>query len=500
MKGKPVEERLEIVTNQPYLTDFPLTIFANAKRRLQAELRAKRTALANHGINSFAVLFEQVLPPDFLAELDTTSRERHFPMFVVFWAWLAQCLNFNASCSKAVSLIQSWSASQGLPIPSSGTGGYCQARQRLPLSFLEAVARKSTSHLDCRASERDQWRGFTLKAIDGSSLQLADTEENQAKYPQPTIQKKGCGFPTMGIVGITNLTHGGWEGFETCGWQKHDARMAPRLLKHIESADLLLADRAFCSYEFIARITTERQGHVLMRLHQARHKKLDWRRGKRVNSYERLVEWKKPTRPATSELTQEEWEALPETLTLRYIKMGYEDRDGKTRPLVVVTDLIDPIKFPGDELIDLYARRWEIEVKLRDIKTTLGFELVRVQTPEMAHKSLLMILIAYNLIRSLMQTAASLKEKPVWHLSFKGVVDQVNSSGAGFLEIARHPMKKLRMRVQFLRICATKLLKIRPHRREPRAVKRRPKGYQLLTKPRHLFREIQHRSAYRKSS
>ena len=160
------------MTNQPYLTDFPRTIFANAKRRLQAELRAKRTALSNHGISSFAVLFEQVLPPDFLAELDTTSRERHFPMFVVFWAWLAQCLNFNASCSKAFSLIQSWSASRGLLIPSSGTGGYCQARQRLPLSFLEAVARKSTVHLDCRVSERDQWRGFTLKAIDGSSLQL----------------------------------------------------------------------------------------------------------------------------------------------------------------------------------------------------------------------------------------------------------------------------------------------------------------------------------------
>ena len=86
--------------------------------------------------------------------------------------------------------------------------------------------------------------------------------------------------------------------------------------------------------------------------------------------------------------------------------MGYEDRDRKKRPLVVVTDLLDPVKFLGEELIDLYARRWEIEVKLQDIKTTLGFELVRVQTPEMARKTLLMLQIAYNPIRSLMQKAA----------------------------------------------------------------------------------------------
>ena len=95
----------------------------------------------------------------------------------------------------------------------------------------------------------------------------------------------------MGIVGVTNLSHGGWEGFETCGRQKHDARMAPKLLKHIEQRDLLLADRAFCSYEFIARVTTEQKGHVLMRLHQARFKKLDWRKGKKVSSFERLVVW-----------------------------------------------------------------------------------------------------------------------------------------------------------------------------------------------------------------
>ena len=136
--------------------------------------------------------------------------------------------------------------------------------------------------------------------------------------------------------------------------------------------------------------------------------------------------------------------------------------------------------------------------KLRLIKTTLGFELVRVQIPEMARKTLLMLQIAYNLIRSLMQKAAASKKKPVWHFSFKGVVDQVNSSAPSFLEVAAFPLRKARLRGKFLRSCTTKLLEICLFRREPRAVKRRPKGYQLLTKPRHVFRKIPHRSIYRR--
>ena len=98
--------------------------------------------------------------------------------------------------------------------------------------------------------------------------------------------------------------------------------------------------------------------------------------------------------------------------------------------------------------------------KLRLIKTTLGFELVRVQIPEMARKTLLMLQIAYNLIRSLMQKAAASKKKPVWHFSFKGVVDQVNSSAPSFLEVAAFPLRKARLRGKFLRNCTTKLLEI----------------------------------------
>lgn len=487
------------MNNTPYLTDFPRHIFASAKRVAQAQVRQFQAQTLRESLQGYALLFERCLPSSFFGRIDPTLRNRHFAAPTIFWAWLAQILESNLSCHKALALIQTWCVTHKVPVPSSGTSGYCQARSKVPVSFLEAIARKTTTHLDQGVSSLDQWRGLTLKAIDGSSMQLSDTAANQEAYPQPSTQKPGCGFPTMGIVGVTNLSHGGWEGFETCGWQTHDVRIAPRLLKYIEEGDLLLADRAFGSYEFIARVTRERKGHVLMRLHQARFKKLDWRRGQKVSSFERLVDWCKPaTQPSTSELTAAEWEALPKTMTLRYLKMGYENRNGEKQMLIVVTDLLDPLAHPGMELIDLYARRWEIEVKLRDIKTTLGMELLRVKSPAMAHKTLLMTVIAYNLIRTLMQEAAAEVCKPVWHLSFKGVLDLVNASRESFRSTQLKPRVRETLRRSFISLIATKQLATRPFRREPRAVKRRPKSYQLLNKPRHIFQEIPHRSTYQK--
>jgi len=450
-------------------------------------------------LSGYAQLFEPILASEFLQQINSTKRERVYGAVPTFWAWLAQILEFNASCAKAVSMVQTWNIALGLPVPSSDTNSYCKARMRVPEAFLEKIARKSLEPLQRKIIERDKWHGLTLKAIDGSSVQLMDTEENQKLYPQPESQKEGCGFPVMGFVGVVNLSHGGWEGFEKCGYRKHDSKIAPRLLKHVGKSDLMLADRAFCTYEFIARIKGK-EAHVVMRLHQARHGKLDWRKGKKISPIERLVIWKKPAKPTPgSELTQEEWDELPDEMTLRYIKLGYENRAGEKQMLVVVTDLLDSEEYDAAEVADLYLRRWEIEVKLRDVKTTLGMEMMRVQTPEMAHRTLWMMQIAYNLIRALIQESAHHGMELVHHMSFKGTIDLVTSMAETFRPLAGKPLK-LRAHYRILiEVCATKVLEIRPYRREPRAIKRRPKSYPLLTKPRHIFQEKDTRtSAYRK--
>ena len=486
---------------QPFLTSFPHAIFATAARKLQASVRAERERVRRSSISGYALLFESALPSEFLEEYDPTKRQRCFAHIPVFWAWLAQILEANASCSKALGLIQSWYQASGLTAPTGGTGGYCMARKSMREDYLDRIAHRVTTTLAQRIGALDKWHGLTLKAIDGSSVQLMDTKANQDLYPQPSSQSQGCGFPVMAIHGVVNLSHGGWEGFVTCDSRRHDAHAANRLLEYTQKGDLLLADRAYCSYELIARITAEQGAEVLMRLHQARHRKLDWRRGKKISPIERLVTWKKPKRrTGRSELTDAQWDALPDEITLRYIKLGYENRMGEKSVLVVVTSLLDPIKHEATELADLYARRWEIELKLRDVKTTLGMEFFAVRTPEIGHKTLKMMIIAYNLMRITMQQAAHEADQPVHHMSFKSTLDLVTSSHEAFRVYAHKPRMRGKRYDAFIELCSTKLLEIQPFRHEPRARKRRPKNYQLLTSHRHVFQENPHRENHGKAA
>ncbi|QTN30864.1 transposase [Akkermansiaceae bacterium] len=152
-----------------------------------------------------------------------------------------------------------------------------------------------------------------------------DTDENQAAYPQPTSQKEGCGFPHMGIVGPVNPGHGGWEHVETCPQSRPESIAAAALTRHLAEGDLLLGDRAFGSYELICRCRAQK-AHVLMRLHQARDRALDWRKGERISPHERLVTWKRPQQPAGTSMSRGEWEALPEKIEVRLIKVSYGNR------------------------------------------------------------------------------------------------------------------------------------------------------------------------------
>lgn len=168
---------------QPYLTDFPQTIIANSRRRLQAGIRRLRDSLLGESLSGYAVMFADVLPAAFLRKIDPTRRNRHFGCLAVFWAWFAQVIEGNASCSKAVAMMQSWCRSEGLPVPSTDTSSYCKARGRLPESFLGEIAARIDVHLQSRIRTEDLWNGMVLKAVDGSSVKLADTETNQLEFP-----------------------------------------------------------------------------------------------------------------------------------------------------------------------------------------------------------------------------------------------------------------------------------------------------------------------------
>jgi hypothetical protein len=138
------------------------------------------------------------------------------------------------------------------------------------------------------------------------------------------------------------------------------------------------------------------------------------------------------------------------------------------------------------------------ELYLRDIKITMGMDILRCKTPDMVHKELIMYIIAYNLIRALLLQSCLMMQLQMDRLSFKGtlaIMRQTNSFIS--LRIRTRKIEESLHKVVLL-IIAKDIVPNRPHRQEPRARKRRPKNYQLLNKPRSLFREIPHRNKYSK--
>jgi len=202
MLGKLGSKRIEMCEKTNFLTSFPTTLFGSSKRSLQDQILRERQKLATSGFSDWVLLFGSLLPAVFLQGITFNKRKRVYTETVVFWAWLGQVLLFNASCSKAVTMIRSWCSAQKLPTPSAGNSAYCIARKRLRLEFLQKIFKHIVETLSRRIRPEDRWKGFVVKSIDGTSVQLMDTEENQKAFPQPKIQKKGCGYPNAYFAGL----------------------------------------------------------------------------------------------------------------------------------------------------------------------------------------------------------------------------------------------------------------------------------------------------------
>jgi hypothetical protein len=385
-----------------------------------------------------------------------------------------------------------WSLGRRRPI-SSNTSAYCQARTRLSERTLEAIHRQTTLRLECNVPTDSLWLGRRVKIVDGTGCSMPDTAENQKAYPQPGSQKPACGFPVMKLVGLFCLASGALLEVVRGTLLVHESQLFRQLWTHLNPRDLLLADRAFCS--FFSIYSLQKRGvDSVMRLHQRR--RVDFRRGKRLGKDDILLNWTKPAqRPET--LTAEEFRALPTTLTVRQIRLTPNIKGFRVRTIILVTTLLDPIAFPAEALGELYFQRWSVELHFREIKTLLRLDVLRCLTPQMVHKELLLHLIAYNLIRCLMQQAAICHHVDLSRISFKGTLDTLHHFADAIRAVDGKTRQQAQLYNEMLRVIALDQLPIRPYRSEPRAKKRRPKNYHLLTEPRKTMEITQHRSHHK---
>lgn len=465
--------------NTPFLHGFPTLLFGKTKPLAQQLLMQNAARLRHASPSELSAQLAEEISPESVARHAGTLRRRIYTHAVVFWAFLAQVLDEDGSCAKAVAMVQSWYRRLGVPIPGAGTSSYTKARQKLPKSMLDGIHSEVREGLDRNITSEDLWRGHVIKAVDGFSVQLPDTAENQAQYPQPCTQEAGCGFPVMQGVALLNLCHGGWEQVAESKLDEHELSAMDHLVTFVGKDEVLLSDRAYCSYELIARLSG-REAHFIGRHHQAR--KIDFRRGKKLGPDQRLVKWARPlSQPPGSCLSEQAWEQLPEEMELRIIRVRTRNRDGKSKTMYLVTTLLDDSAYPAEEIAGLYFHRWEIELRFRDLKTTMGMERLRTKSPEMARKEMMMFMIAYNAIRLLMLKAA--KQEGVNHrrLSYKGTLQVLAAGAADFVGTHNRPKILGDLKSQMLSQIAQRTVPYRPGRNEPREVKTRPKPFPRLT-------------------
>jgi len=463
--------------------------------RSQLAARGRRTA---HTVRQTTLAqlqqhLRDFLPPPLLAAEDdgVNSRERVFSLRLTFECFLWQMLQPKTSCREVVRQVQALFRLHGKGPVDPGDSAYVQARQRLPRERLEKALTATAQAADRRAGRSAQLQGRAVKVVDGSTTQLADTPQNQKRFPQPSSQKPGCGFPVIRFVALLSLNSGAILKVMLDSLRSHDLRLFRRLWQFLQIGDILLGDRAFGEYSTLAQLP--RQGvDLVARLHHQR--KVDFRKAKRLAKNDGLFGWAKGYQQSQI-LSPAEWALLPAQITVRLLRFTTTIRGFRGRRVTLVTTLLDPKLYPAEQLIGLYARRWRLELCFRDIKSTLGMEQLRCKPPAMAGKELLAYLIAHNLIRCVIAEAVARFQVDLERMSFKGSLDALRQYSAA---IAQAPNRKTRRQLweDLLLNLARDLVPLRPNRREPRAVKHRPKAYPLLNQPRRRFVEISHRSRY----
>ena len=478
-----------------YLPGFHLPTLRRKPRSCAQKLADERQRIRRHSLSQLGDCFGAFIP---IHELGQTaqgdfSRRRVFSKANTFWGFFTQVLDADGGCQEVVRKVQAHAASRALPVPVASTSAYCQARGKLDTGGLQRILQHTADTLQQRALPH-HWKDRRVVVVDGTGVSLPDTPENQQTWPQPGSQKPGCGFPQARLCACFCLQTGALlshrvssirDGELTLLRQQHDA-FAP--------GDILLGDKGFCSFYDVWQFQEQGVDTVIT---LARRTPVEAASARAVlGPDDLLITWPKPAWNQNLSYSREVWQSLPEQLELRQIKVTITAPGRRSESFYLVTTLTDAARYPASDLADLYCQRWEVELFLRDIKTTLGMDVLRCRSPDMAKKEILMHFIAYNAIRLLMLEAAGTTGQTPRRLSFKGSVQALRQWEPQFNR-AGDAQEQRRLLVTLRALIAGHVVPHRPGRREPRCVKRRPKPFALLTAPRHQMIETPHRSRYR---
>ena len=381
-------------------------------------------------------------------------------------------LSDDGSCKQAVAGVLIDRIVDGQSANTINTGPYCKARQRLPLKELKAATTVAGLDLHNQALAAWRWKGYNVVLTDGATVQMPDTAENQADFPQLDSQKPGLGFPIARMVVLISLATGAVLDYSLGAYQgkgSGETSLLSQLFGSLSIGDLLMADRYYCTFAIIALLQASGIP-VLFPIHA--RKKVGFSLGVRLGAKDHLIEWLKPKRKPVW-MSQQAYNDLPEAMTIREFAVN-----GR----IYVSTLLNAKSFHKQELAMLYIQRWKIELDFRSIKTNMGMEMLRCKTPDMVRKEIAIHLLAYNIIRENLAQAASLHEKIPRQLSFRSAVQLIIQASKQIVSLTGNRLTSALRKL--LKAIASTAIGKQKRKSQPRAVKRRPKSFPLLTVPR----------------
>jgi hypothetical protein len=448
----------------------------DANRRIvrTQQSRIKSACAHSTATGFFNLLTSDVLLPQ-VESLLPPHRERLYPPTETLSMFCAQALNTDRSCQHAVDAVAVSRLAHGLTSCSSHTGAFSRARTRLPVDMVSTLARFTGRWVANQANASWHWRNRPVRLVDGTTITLPDTPANQDVYPQSHNQAPGLGFPICRLVGIVCLGSGALLDATISRYQgkgSDEQSMLRALLGTLHRGEILVGDAFYATYFLLCHLIEAGIDGVFEQ-HGSRRRMTDFRRGERLGERDHVIVLNKPIKQPDW-MSREAFDAAPDTLKVRELETG-----GKT----LVTTMLCAKQVSKADLKLLYRDRWHVELDLRAIKTTLGMERLSCVTPSMAVKEMWVYLLSYNLIRMMMARAAAQCGCLPRQLSFKHAVQVcVAAIYAGRLGY------RLDDEAALLALIAQRRVGNRAGRVEPRAVKRRPKSYPLLTVPREVAR------------
>ena len=370
---------------------------------------------------------------------------------------------------------------------STNTAAYCEARKRLPLEYIKLAAKAISNLAQKAARERGAkniiCKGRVVKIADGFLVNLMDTPENQAAFPQDSRQEVGSGFPIIRMVGLFCLDSGCLIDVAEApirGKRTGENALLRKILHHVKPGEVLILDAIYSNY-FLLEYCLKNGIDFVMERHGSRDS--DYRTGKKLGSMDHLITYLKPKKKPDW-MSQQEYDESADSITVRETQSSYKKDDNTVKPINIVTSFCNVEEFSREEIGEFYGLRWTGETNIGTIKTTMQLAHVKAKTPEMAMKVIWMTVAAYNNQRRLMMEAGIKYDEPPKNIAFKHAMTALTTRSAR-LTVSTN----LNDIEWFHREISSRLVADRPGRSEPRMVKGRPKARALLIGKRHEQKE-----------